>query len=159
LYSRFSRRSRFGTWYGDPNGGDGLTRVSADPGAPVSYPYADELKVCGDIVTYELSFNVGSAVIKSPDAPVLGAMAALLNTDPTMKLRIVGHTDATGDAASNKTLSLQRAEAVKKRIVELAGTDPARITTEGMGPDQPLEDNGTPAGRALNRRVEITVGS
>jgi outer membrane protein OmpA-like peptidoglycan-associated protein len=125
----------------------------------VSYPYADELKVCGDIVTYELSFNVGSAVIKSPDAPVLGAMAALLNTDPTMKLRIVGHTDATGDAASNKTLSLQRAEAVKKRIVELAGTDPARITTEGMGPDQPLEDNGTPAGRALNRRVEITVGS
>jgi outer membrane protein OmpA-like peptidoglycan-associated protein len=43
--------------------------------------------------------------------------------------------------------------------VELAGTDPARITTEGMGPDQPLEDNGTPAGRALKRRVEITVGS
>jgi len=109
-------------------------------------------------VTYELSFDVGSAVIKSPDAPVLGAMAALLKTDPTMKLRVVGHTDATGDAAKNQPLSLQRAEAVKKRILELAAADPARITTEGMGPDQPVESNDTPTGRALNRRVEITIG-
>lgn len=85
-------------------------------------------------------------------------MADLLKTDPTAKLRIVGHTDATGNAASNKKLSLERADAVKQRIVELAGADPGRLATEGMGPDQPLESNDSPAGRALNRRVEIALG-
>ena len=69
----------------------------------------------------------------------------------------MGHTDATGDAESNKKLSLQRAEAVKRRIVELAASDPSRVAAEGMGPDQPLESNETPTGRALNRRVEITL--
>lgn len=147
-----------GKWHGDNyNGLDGLTRSSADPGESVTYPYADELKECGDIITYELAFDVNSAVVKDPEAPTLAAMGALLKADPAVKIRVVGHTDATGDAESNKKLSLQRAEAVKKRIVELAGADAARITTDGMGPDQPLESNDTPAGRALNRRVEILL--
>lgn len=146
-----------GQWYGDETRPDRLTRISADPGEPVTYPYADELKECGDIVTYELSFDVNSALLKNPDAPVLAAMAALLQSDPAAKLRVVGHTDATGNAESNKRLSLQRAEAVKKRIVELAAADPVRVAVDGMGPDQPLESNDTPAGRALNRRVEIVL--
>ena len=49
-----------------PDMGDGLTRVSADAGEPVSYPYADELKACGDLATYELSFDVNSALLKNP---------------------------------------------------------------------------------------------
>lgn len=49
--------------------GDGITGVSADAGEPISYPYADELKGCGDIVTYGLSFDIGSAALKNPDAP------------------------------------------------------------------------------------------
>lgn len=147
-----------GKWYGDPDMGDGLTRVSADAGAPVVYPYAEELKVCGDLVTYELSFDVNAATLKNADAPVLGAMAELLKSDPAVKLRIVGHTDATGSPDRNKALSLNRAETVKTRLVQLCSCDAARIGIEGMGPDQPLESNDTPTGRALNRRVEITIG-
>ncbi len=147
-----------GTWYGEWTGGDGITRSSADGGAPASYPYADELERCGDIVTYELSFDVASAVIKNPDAPVLAAMARLLEAKQAAKLRVVGHTDSTGSADTNKKLSLDRAGAVKARMVELAKCEPDRIAVEGMGPDQPLESNDSPAGRALNRRVEITIG-
>jgi len=147
-----------GKWYGDPDMGDGLNRVSADPGEPVAYPYADELKECGDLVTYELSFEVNSALIKNPDAPVLAALAALLKTDPRAKLTIIGHTDATGTAERNKKLSLDRAQSVKSRLVELSACDPGRLAAEGMGPDQPLEGNDTATGRALNRRVEITLG-
>ncbi len=147
-----------GQWRGTWNGLDGITRTSADGGAWASYPYADELTRCGDVVTYELSFDVGSAVIKNPDAPVLAAMAELLKAQPSAKLRIVGHTDSTGSAETNKKLSLDRAGSVKARIVELSKADAGRIAVEGMGPDQPLESNDTPAGRALNRRVEITLG-
>lgn len=149
-----------GRWYGEWGPGlDGITRTSGDGGVPVTYPFADELEKCGDIVTYELSFDVGSAAIKNPDAPVLAAMAKLLEAKGDTKLRIVGHTDSTGSAETNKKLSLDRAGSVKARIVELAKCQPDRVSVEGMGPDQPLESNDTPAGRALNRRVEITKGN
>ncbi len=147
-----------GKWYGDPDMGDGITRVSADAGEPVSYPYADELKECGDLVTYELSFDVNSAQLKNADAPVLKALADLLKSDAEAKLTVIGHTDATGAAEKNKKLSLDRATSVRTRIVELCACDAKRLAVEGMGPDQPLESNDTPAGRALNRRVEITLG-
>ncbi len=147
-----------GKWYGEENRPDGITRTSADGGAWASFPYALELERCGDVVTYELSFDVGSAAIKNRDAPVLAAMAKLLEAKPDAKLRVVGHTDSTGSAEANKKLSLDRASSVKARIVELGKCQPDRIAAEGMGPDQPLETNDTPAGRALNRRVEITMG-
>ena len=85
-------------------------------------------------------------------------MAELLKSDPAAKLTIVGHTDATGAAEKNKKLSLDRANSVRTRLAELCACDPARLGVEGMGQDQPLESNDTPAGRALNRRVEITLG-
>jgi outer membrane protein OmpA-like peptidoglycan-associated protein len=147
-----------GKWYGEENRPDGITRTSADGGAWATFPYAQELERCGDVVTYELSFDVGSAVIKNPDAPVLAAMAELLRAKPAVKLRVVGHTDPTGSAENNKKLSLDRAGSVKSRLVELSKCQPDRIAVEGMGPDQPLESNDTSAGRALNRRVEITLG-
>lgn len=148
-----------GQWYGEWGPAlDGITRTSADGGAWATFPYADELDRCGDVVTYELNFDVASAAIKNPTAPVLAAMGELLKAKAGAKLRIVGHTDATGSAETNKKLSLDRASAVKARIVELCACDAARLTVEGMGPDQPLESNDTPVGRALNRRVEITVG-
>ncbi len=146
-----------GRWYGEETRPDGITRTSADGGPWKSFPYADELTRCGDVVTYELSFDVGSAAIKNPDAPVLSAMAEMLKASVT-KLRIVGHTDSTGSAETNKKLSLDRAASVKARIVELSKADAGRISVDGMGPDQPLESNDTAEGRALNRRVEITKG-
>ena len=69
-------------------------------------------------------------------------------------LRIEGHTDNTGDDASNKTLSQSRAEAVRDYLVE-QGIDASRLEAVGLGEEQPVADNNTEEGRAQNRRVEL----
>jgi outer membrane protein OmpA-like peptidoglycan-associated protein len=72
------------------------------------------------------------------------------------KLRIEGHTDSVGSAEENRRLSLARAESVKAHLVSL-GYPADRITVAGLGPDNPVADNGSAEGRANNRRVEIIV--
>ena len=136
---------------------DGIVRTSAESAGDVDYPYEKELKLCGDLPSYELGFDVNSDALKGTNWPILSAVAGLLKNDPGMKIRVVGHTDSTGDPAKNKTLSEKRAEAVKKKLVEAYGADPQRIATEGLGADQPIDDNGTDLGRAINRRVEIAI--
>ena len=78
----------------------------------------------------------------------------MLKNLPSWRLRIVGHTDATGDAASNQVLSLQRANAVKSALVDRS-IEASRLETEGAGQNQPVASNNTPEGRALNRRVAL----
>jgi len=69
-------------------------------------------------------------------------------------LAVVGHTDSTGNENLNMRLSLRRAKSVKSYLVK-QGVDAGRITTMGKGSANPIADNETKAGRALNRRVEI----
>ncbi len=69
---------------------------------------------------------------------------------------ISGYTDSQGSAKLNKDLSRLRAEAVRDYLVE-KGVAPEGIRTEGKGESEPIADNSTPEGRAMNRRVEITV--
>ncbi|GAX60515.1 outer membrane protein and related peptidoglycan-associated (lipo)proteins [Candidatus Scalindua japonica] len=71
-----------------------------------------------------------------------------------MKVRIEGHTDDIGSMKYNMDLSSKRAQAIKDYLVG-KGIDPSRITTIGLGYTQPIADNDTPEGRALNRRAEI----
>lgn len=71
-------------------------------------------------------------------------------------IQIAGHTDSTGDADYNKDLSMRRANAVKNYLLE-KGVDPSVMTTVGWGETKPVADNSTRAGRAQNRRVEITI--
>lgn len=137
--------------------GDGITRTSAEGSGEIEYPYEKELKVCGDLLAYELTFDVNSDVLKGTDWPILTALANLLKSDKSLKIRVAGHTDSTGSPEANKTLSIKRAEAVKKKLVEKYGADEKRILADGMGQDQPIEDNKTPLGRAANRRVEISI--
>lgn len=100
---------------------------------------------------------MNSDVLKGTEWPILTALANLLKSDKSLKIRVAGHTDSTGEAEKNKTLSMKRAEAVKKKLIEKYGANEKRIVTEGMGQDQPLQDNSTPLGRAANRRVEISI--
>jgi OOP family OmpA-OmpF porin len=95
--------------------------------------------------------------MKGSDWPVLASVADLLKKDAALRIKIAGHTDSTGDAAHNQDLSLRRAEAVKKALVDKYDADGSKITTKGWGAEQPLVDNGTEEGRAVNRRVEVLI--
>jgi outer membrane protein OmpA-like peptidoglycan-associated protein len=123
------------------------TRVSADAGEKVDYPYAMELEYCGMLRTYELAFASGSDTLSGTDWPILAAVADLLKKNAAAKIEVAGHTDSTGDAKKNQALSEGRAAAVKSVLVSKYGADGARITTKGWGVEQPVEDNATEDGR------------
>ena len=78
----------------------------------------------------------------------------ILKNNPGLNIRIEGHTDDVGSAKYNIDLSGKRAKAIKDYLV-VKGIEPSRITTKGLGYSQPIADNDTPKGRALNRRAEI----
>jgi outer membrane protein OmpA-like peptidoglycan-associated protein len=73
-----------------------------------------------------------------------------------VRLEIVGHTDSTGSREINVDLSQRRAEAVQQYLVG-KGIDESRLLTRGAGPDEPIADNKTKAGRAENRRIEFKL--
>lgn len=81
----------------------------------------------------------------------------IMDKNPDIKVTITGHTDNVGKASSNMTLSQNRANNIKKMLVE-KGIPANRITTVGKGETEPVESNNTPEGRAKNRRIEITIG-
>jgi outer membrane protein OmpA-like peptidoglycan-associated protein len=103
-----------------------------------------------------MNFDSGDVVLTPESRATLDAIATTLNAYPNATVRLDGHTDNVGDRASNVDLSLARANAVARLLSE-RGVDPSRITTAGFGPDRPVGSNDTEAGRASNRRLELTV--
>ena len=103
------------------------------------------------------AFSAGSAALRPEAAAALDTVAAAAGADPAARIRIVGHTDASGDPRANQELSRRRAEAVRTFLVERFGLDPVRLTAEGMGSAAPIASNETAEGRRENRRVEITL--
>lgn len=106
------------------------------------------------IVTHGITFDIDQSTIKPESMGTLNMIAGVLKSNPDIKFEIDGHTDNTGDAAHNLTLSQQRADAVKTQLVSM-GIDASRLTTKGFGDTKPIADNGSPEGRANNRRVEF----
>ncbi len=126
-----------------------MERATQGTGIDVARTPNNELKVN---VPSDFSFDVGRSAIKSDMRPVLDQFAHGL--DPTMRVRIVGHTDSTGSEAFNNPLSVDRAQSVRDYLAA-RGVSPSRIETTGHGEREPVADNNTEAGRAQNRRVEI----
>ncbi len=87
---------------------------------------------------------------------VLDQLLPLLKQFGGRRFEVVGHTDSDGTREANMVLSKARAEAVKRYLVE-RGIPATSVVTEGAGPDRPVADNGSPAGKARNRRIEFRV--
>ena len=103
---------------------------------------------------YGILFDLNSASIRSESKPVLDEVFRMLRDEPSWKLIIEGHTDSSGNASFNQTLSQQRAESVKSYLVA-AGIAAENLQTRGYGASKPVADNASELGRAQNRRVEL----
>lgn len=103
-----------------------------------------------------LTFAYDRADVQPQFRPTLDEVAAVLRDSPQTLIDIYGHTDATGAAAYNQGLSERRAASVASYLTG-QGVDQRRLATRGFGLTQPIADNRTPEGQAINRRVEIKV--
>ncbi|NUM72247.1 MAG: OmpA family protein, partial [Ignavibacteriaceae bacterium] len=103
-----------------------------------------------------INFDSGSAEIKSEYTTILSQNAGLLLKHSKVNVLITGYTDDQGTPESNLTLSNKRAENVKNYLIG-KGVSASRITTDGKGAANPVGDNKTESGKAMNRRVEFTI--
>lgn len=127
-----------------------VQEVKADAGALRSALVAE-----GHATVSGIFFDTGLAVVKPESAPSLAEVAKLLAGDPALRLRVIGHTDSTGELDANLKLSQQRAEAVVQALTSQHQVAPARLSAHGVGPLAPAASNRTEEGRARNRRVEL----
>ncbi len=107
-------------------------------------------------VPADAGFATGSAQLNARMYPILESLATGLNQNPSESVQIFGFTDSTGTDAINYPLSENRALTVKNFLVS-RGVAAQRISTQGLGPQNPVASNATAQGRAANRRVEIYV--
>ena len=105
-----------------------------------------------------IQFATGSSKLLPSSYKSLNEVAALFNSDQTLKLEIDGHTDNTGTAEKNNSLSQLRAMSVKEYLAS-KGVDRSRMNAMGFGFTKPIADNKTAAGRAKNRRTEMLVSN
>jgi len=107
-------------------------------------------------VSSEISFDFGSAALKSSFMPTLAKVSDILIRYPNTIVHVVGHTDSVGSESYNMQLSEKRAASVVNYFVT-RGIPADRLVTVGRGELEPRATNDTEAGRQLNRRVEIYV--
>ncbi|MBU1100698.1 MAG: OmpA family protein [Bacteroidetes bacterium] len=103
-----------------------------------------------------VNFRSGSANLTNESYPILYDAVEVLKSNPAAKVEIQGHTDSSGGAAFNLTLSERRAQAVRDFLVA-NGISASRLFVKGYGESQPMADNYTSAGMAMNRRIEFKV--
>lgn len=154
--------------------GDGVLQLeeadAPDPAPPMPQPptdpgtsaaaqaeplsVADSLQQRGHVILSDLSFQTGSSTLAERRFETLAALADFLRADPSRRVALVGHTDATGALDINITLSRQRAASVRQRLIAEYDVPAAQLDAEGMGYLSPVAPNTTAAGREANRRVE-----
>ena len=115
----------------------------------------NKLLTDGKLISYGIYFDVNKDVVKPESYPSIKEIASILKDNPTVKIKIVGHTDSDGDDNSNLDLSKRRAVSVKNVLEKDFSIDAVRIETEGKGESEPVAPNDSGVNKALNRRVEF----
>ncbi|MBQ02861.1 MAG: hypothetical protein CL477_19545 [Acidobacteria bacterium] len=142
-----------------PRGGVYELEIVDEAGLDLSVEFdADALLAAltkdGRVALYGILFDVDRATRQPGSGEVLDTIASIMSAQPGLRLEVQGHTDSTGTAERNRTLSQERAAAVVS-VLQLYGVDASRLEARGFGPDQPIGDNSTENGRQRNRRVEL----
>ncbi|MET1070192.1 MAG: OmpA family protein [Pseudomonas prosekii] len=113
----------------------------------------------GTLVTFgDVLFATDRADLKSSGLVNINKLAQFLQENPDRKVIVEGYTDSTGTASHNQSLSERRAGSVRTALVKM-GVDPARIVVQGYGKEYPVAENTSASGRAMNRRVEVTISN
>ena len=128
-----------------------MEAATAGTGTVVTQTADNQLKLS---IPNDISFASGKHDIQPRLMPILDQFAQGLNQQPSMEVRIVGHTDNTGSDAINNPLSVNRAQSARDYLVS-RGVATQRISIDGRGSHEPIADNSTEAGRARNRRIDI----
>ncbi|MGN8278494.1 OmpA family protein [Pseudomonas sp. SMN5] len=144
----------FGLYRGDPLRAplSALLAHHREPFVPMQAPAPEPARL--DSLSL---FNPGSAELKPDSAKVLIAALVGIKARPGWLIVIAGHTDATGDERQNLLLSRARAAAVHEWMRHMGGIPERCMAVQGFGASQPIASNGTEAGRAANRRVDIRL--
>ncbi|MDH4036317.1 MAG: OmpA family protein [Candidatus Krumholzibacteria bacterium] len=141
---------------------DGIPdNVDKCPTQPETFNGVDDEDGCPDakeigkqFVLRGIGFESGSAALTPDSYTVLDQVIASMNAYPEARLEIRGHTDSQGPANFNLELSQRRAESVRQYLIK-GGVDPSRLTSVGVGEEEPIASNATPDGRSQNRRIEF----
>lgn len=125
--------------------------ATAGTGTVVTQTPDHQLKLT---IPNDISFDSGRYDIKPNLRPILDQFAQGLSQQPSAEVRIIGHTDNVGSDALNNALSVNRAQSARDYLAA-RGVNASRMTIDGRGEREPIADNGTEAGRARNRRIDI----
>jgi len=127
---------------------------------PVPAPVVEEVVVVKEetIVIRDVHFQFDSAKLTAADKDKLNTVASRLKQEAaSARLTVTGHTDSVGSDAYNKKLSDRRAHSVVEYLIEDGVPRSSFVSVSGAGESQPVADNKTADGRALNRRTEIKI--
>jgi OOP family OmpA-OmpF porin len=129
-----------------------------DDGCPIKIGEVGQRFIDGEAVAVKIDFASGKSEILPTSYENLNRVGEVFSDWPDAKAEIGGHTDSQGAKDFNTKLSKERAESVKKYLVEnFPKIKSGNLKTKGYGEDQPIADNATPEGRAENRRVQFKL--
>ncbi|MCO4018085.1 DUF4398 domain-containing protein [Pseudomonas aeruginosa] len=113
----------------------------------------------GTMVTFgDVLFDLDKSDLKPGAMRNIQQLAEFLQQNPERQVIVEGYTDSTGSANYNQRLSERRADSVRMALLS-RGISPERVATRGYGKEYPVASNGTSSGRAMNRRVEVTISN